>query len=183
MKSYLQIGLRNTDSQDIMADGSSKWMLSRLSTMKSRIIRLQSKSIYSLYLCLRLSNRNVLRITSRFVSRCVSCGNTRSVQMISKVSRLSSSKLWIFLAAHLCWATGFMCLVSWRGYWQELINSFIHASFVGSIFVLSMCRQMIRAIDASMPCIHAIMHQCMHAIMHQCMHAIMQSCMLSFMHA
>ena len=88
MKSYLQIGLRNTDSQDIMADGSSKWMLSRLSQVEYQSSRLQSKSIYSLYLCLRLSNRNVLRIIFRFVSRCVSCGNTRSVQMISKVSRL-----------------------------------------------------------------------------------------------
>jgi photosystem I P700 chlorophyll a apoprotein A2 len=29
---------------------------------------------------------------------------------------------WIFLAAHLCWATGFMFLISWRGYWQELID-------------------------------------------------------------
>jgi len=29
---------------------------------------------------------------------------------------------WAFLAAHLCWATGFMFLISWRGYWQELID-------------------------------------------------------------
>jgi photosystem I P700 chlorophyll a apoprotein A2 len=29
---------------------------------------------------------------------------------------------WIFLAAHLVWATGFMFLISWRGYWQELID-------------------------------------------------------------
>jgi photosystem I P700 chlorophyll a apoprotein A2 len=29
---------------------------------------------------------------------------------------------WTFLAAHLCWATGFMFLISWRGYWQELID-------------------------------------------------------------
>jgi len=29
---------------------------------------------------------------------------------------------WIFLAAHLAWATGFMFLISWRGYWQELID-------------------------------------------------------------
>ena len=32
---------------------------------------------------------------------------------------------WIFLAAHLCWATGFMFLISWRGYWQELIDILI----------------------------------------------------------
>ena len=29
---------------------------------------------------------------------------------------------WIFLGAHLCWATGFMFLISWRGYWQELLE-------------------------------------------------------------
>ena len=29
---------------------------------------------------------------------------------------------WLFLAAHLCWAVGFMFLISWRGYWQELID-------------------------------------------------------------
>ena len=34
---------------------------------------------------------------------------------------------WIFLAAHLCWATGFMSLISWRGYWQELIELIVWA--------------------------------------------------------
>lgn len=29
---------------------------------------------------------------------------------------------WAFLGAHLSWATGFMFLISWRGYWQELID-------------------------------------------------------------
>ncbi len=32
---------------------------------------------------------------------------------------------WVFLLAHLCWATGFMFLISWRGYWQELIDSIL----------------------------------------------------------
>ena len=32
---------------------------------------------------------------------------------------------WVFLAAHLAWATGFMFLISWRGYWQELIDIII----------------------------------------------------------
>jgi photosystem I P700 chlorophyll a apoprotein A2 len=32
---------------------------------------------------------------------------------------------WVFLAAHLLWATGFMFLLSWRGYWQELIDIII----------------------------------------------------------
>jgi photosystem I P700 chlorophyll a apoprotein A2 len=29
---------------------------------------------------------------------------------------------WIFLFAHLGWSTGFMFLISWRGYWQEVID-------------------------------------------------------------
>ena len=34
---------------------------------------------------------------------------------------------WIFLFGHLIWATGFMFLISWRGYWQELIESIVWA--------------------------------------------------------
>lgn len=30
---------------------------------------------------------------------------------------------WLFLFGHLVWATGFMFLISWRGYWQELIET------------------------------------------------------------
>ncbi|KAL2943195.1 hypothetical protein RDABS01_031543 [Bienertia sinuspersici] len=30
---------------------------------------------------------------------------------------------WMFLFRHLVWATGFMFLISWRGYWQELIET------------------------------------------------------------
>lgn len=30
---------------------------------------------------------------------------------------------WMFLFAHLVWAVGFMFLISWRGYWQELIET------------------------------------------------------------
>lgn len=41
--------------------------------------------------------------------------NTFSANDLSIVS-------WSFLGAHLCWATGFMFLISWRGYWQELID-------------------------------------------------------------
>ena len=33
---------------------------------------------------------------------------------------------WVFLADHLCWATGFMFLISWRGYWQELIDIILY---------------------------------------------------------
>ncbi|RZC93088.1 hypothetical protein C5167_007816 [Papaver somniferum] len=30
---------------------------------------------------------------------------------------------WMFLFGHLVWATGFMFLISWRGYWKELIET------------------------------------------------------------
>ena len=40
---------------------------------------------------------------------------------------------WTFLAAHLCWATGFMFLISWRGYWQELIDSILWSHTVTPI--------------------------------------------------
>ena len=30
---------------------------------------------------------------------------------------------WMFLFGHLVWATAFMFLISWRGYWQELIET------------------------------------------------------------
>ena len=33
---------------------------------------------------------------------------------------------WTFLLAHLCWAVSFMFLISWRGYWQELIDSVVY---------------------------------------------------------
>ena len=36
---------------------------------------------------------------------------------------------WPFLAAHLCWAIGFMFLISWRGYWQELIDIILYMHF------------------------------------------------------
>jgi len=34
---------------------------------------------------------------------------------------------WTFLLGHLVWATGFMFLISWRGYWQELIETIVWA--------------------------------------------------------
>ena len=33
----------------------------------------------------------------------------------------------MFLFGHLIWATGFMFLISWRGYWQELIETLVWA--------------------------------------------------------
>jgi photosystem I P700 chlorophyll a apoprotein A2 len=34
---------------------------------------------------------------------------------------------WMFLFGHLTWATGFMFLISWRGYWQELLETLVWA--------------------------------------------------------
>jgi len=34
---------------------------------------------------------------------------------------------WMFLFGHLIYATGFMFLISWRGYWQELIETLVWA--------------------------------------------------------
>jgi len=33
----------------------------------------------------------------------------------------------MFLFGHLIYATGFMFLISWRGYWQELIETLVWA--------------------------------------------------------
>jgi photosystem I P700 chlorophyll a apoprotein A2 len=52
-----------------------------------------------------------------------------SAPLIRGYDALGSNDLsvyaWMFLAAHLCWATGFMFLISWRGYWEELIHIII----------------------------------------------------------
>jgi photosystem I P700 chlorophyll a apoprotein A2 len=39
----------------------------------------------------------------------------------------SSVWAWMFLFGHLVWATGFMFLISWRGYWQELVETLVWA--------------------------------------------------------
>nr|P58383.2 RecName: Full=Photosystem I P700 chlorophyll a apoprotein A2; AltName: Full=PSI-B; AltName: Full=PsaB [Amphidinium carterae]CAC34542.2 photosystem 1 P-700 protein B [Amphidinium carterae] len=61
--------------------------------------------------------------------------------LLSGYDSLGSNDLavwaWAFLLAHLAWATGFMFLISWRGYWQELIDTVIYmhlkaqARFIG----------------------------------------------------
>jgi photosystem I P700 chlorophyll a apoprotein A2 len=52
-----------------------------------------------------------------------------SSQIINGYSAYGANDLavwdWIFLLAHLSWALGFMFLISWRGYWQELIDSIL----------------------------------------------------------
>ncbi|TGH18163.1 MAG: photosystem I chlorophyll a apoprotein A2, partial [Aphanocapsa feldmannii 277cI] len=54
-----------------------------------------------------------------------------SSQLINGYNPFGANNLaiwaWIFLAAHLCWAVGFMFLISWRGYWQELIETIVWA--------------------------------------------------------
>lgn len=54
-----------------------------------------------------------------------------SAQLINGYNPIGTNNLavwaWIFLAAHLCWAVGFMFLISWRGYWQELIETLVWA--------------------------------------------------------
>ena len=46
---------------------------------------------------------------------------------INEGTNAASIWAWIFLFAHLIWATGFMFLISWRGYWQELIETLVWA--------------------------------------------------------
>ena len=49
-----------------------------------------------------------------------------STSLIHGYNALGANNLsvwaWLFLAAHLCWSIGFMFLISWRGYWQELVD-------------------------------------------------------------
>ena len=53
-----------------------------------------------------------------------------SAPLIDAYNRFGANDLciwaWAFLAAHLCWATSFMFLISWRGYWQELIDIILY---------------------------------------------------------
>ncbi|KAG9438708.1 hypothetical protein H6P81_021340 [Aristolochia fimbriata] len=50
-----------------------------------------------------------------------------SSQLINGYNPFGTNSLsvwaWMFLFGHLVWATGFMFLISWRGYWQELIET------------------------------------------------------------
>ena len=54
-----------------------------------------------------------------------------SSQLINGYNPYGSNNLavwaWMFLFGHLIWATGFMFLISWRGYWQELIETIVWA--------------------------------------------------------
>ena len=56
-----------------------------------------------------------------------------STQLINGYNTFGANDLsivsWPFLGAHLCWATGFMFLISWRGYWQELIDIILYMHF------------------------------------------------------
>ena len=65
-----------------------------------------------------------------------------SASLISGYDTFGATNLsiwaWAFLLAHLCWAVGFMFLISWRGYWQELIDVIIYmhlkAPFLNAIY-------------------------------------------------
>ena len=54
-----------------------------------------------------------------------------SAQLINGYNTYGMNNLsvwaWMFLFGHLVWATGFMFLISWRGYWQELIETIVWA--------------------------------------------------------
>lgn len=54
-----------------------------------------------------------------------------SAQVINGYNPYGTTNLsvwaWMFLFGHLVWATGFMFLISWRGYWQELIETLVWA--------------------------------------------------------
>ena len=54
-----------------------------------------------------------------------------SSQLINGYNPFGTNNLavwaWMFLFGHLIWATGFMFLISWRGYWQELIETIVWA--------------------------------------------------------
>jgi len=49
-----------------------------------------------------------------------------SASLINGYNAFGSNDLavlsWLFLYGHLAWATGFMFLISWRGYWQEIVE-------------------------------------------------------------
>ena len=46
-----------------------------------------------------------------------------------------SVQIWSFLLTHLAWASGFMFLISWRGYWQELIDIILYAHLKTPILI------------------------------------------------
>jgi len=54
-----------------------------------------------------------------------------SAQLINGYNSFGMNELsvwaWMFLFGHLVWATGFMFLIAWRGYWQELIETIVWA--------------------------------------------------------
>lgn len=62
-----------------------------------------------------------------------------SAPLIRGYSALGTNDLsvqsWSFLLTHLAWATGFMFLISWRGYWQELIDIILYAHLKTPILI------------------------------------------------
>ena len=64
-----------------------------------------------------------------------------STPLIHGYSTLGTNDLsvqsWSFLLTHLAWASGFMFLISWRGYWQELIDIILYIHFDLFITILA----------------------------------------------
>lgn len=64
-----------------------------------------------------------------------------STQLINRYTPFRTNRLsvwaWIFLFGHLIWAIGFIFLISWRRYWQELIETIVwaHAHTPLAIFI------------------------------------------------
>jgi photosystem I P700 chlorophyll a apoprotein A2 len=54
-----------------------------------------------------------------------------SAQLINGYNPIGTNNLavwaWMFLFGHLAWAVSFMFLITWRGYWQELIETLMWA--------------------------------------------------------
>ena len=91
---------------------------------------------YSVSSTTALSSNNLSNISSNISSASILNGWFRDYLWFNLSSLIRGYDLfgsndlgiwaWTFLLAHLCWAVSFMFLISWRGYWQELIDSVIY---------------------------------------------------------
>ena len=91
--------------------------------------------LYSVSSTTALSSNNLSNISSNISSASILNGWFRDYLWFNLSSLIRSCDLfgsndlgiwaWTFLLAHLCWAVSFMFLISWCGYWQELIDSVI----------------------------------------------------------
>ena len=92
--------------------------------------------LYSVSSTTALSSNNLSNISSNISSASILNGWFRDYLWFNLSSLIRGYDLfgsndlgiwaWTFLLAHLCWAVSFMFLISWRSYWQELIDSVIY---------------------------------------------------------